>query len=68
MSSAPAQQYAMYLNDTKNVFYEEREEAKFLKAVDTIKPLLNYIGLFLLSFWFILFFITPHEGPCPNHA
>jgi hypothetical protein len=58
----------MYLNDTKNVFYEERDEAKLLGFYQMIKPLVNKIFIFLFLAWTILFFVRPYNGLCPLYA
>ena len=61
-------QFKKYLQDTKNVFYEDRPEAIALEIINKVKPI-SFMGFGILLLLLIPFyFITPYEGICPGNA
>ena len=68
MAPAPRNQYKMYLNDTENIFYENRFNAKILLIIQTIRPALMVIFAILLITFFIVHKVEGYKRVCPSNA
>lgn len=58
-----------YESDTKNVFYEDTNEAKMIELFNRFKMKIIIAFVVLLSIWFCLLPLTPiPEEECPLNA
>lgn len=69
MGLAPTNQYAKYLDDDENVFYEDSSNVKSLKRIKIAKIYLLSILFILMGLYFAIGRIRPYPiGQCPSHA
>ena len=54
--------------DAKNVFYEDSQMVREIEVIKAARPILASIFMVLLACFFVLFWVTPFAGYCPNNA